>query len=156
MTLMRAGRYLTRPTRSRQEARFMSQGSLDWVRLGPTVVAPRFSGSSVRFAVAAAGLLALAAAMALAAAPVQAASVHCGQRITRDLTLKRDLTGCPNNGLVVAADGITIDLNGHRVDGDGAEFEDCQEGAPCDIGIANRRHDRVTIRHGSVRDFSYG
>jgi hypothetical protein len=47
-----------------------------------------------------------------------ASQVSCGERITADTTLQQDLVNCPNHGIVIAADGITLDLNGHLVDGD--------------------------------------
>ena len=32
---------------------------------------------------------------------------------------------CPNHGIVIAADDVTLDLNGHLVDGDGAPAANC-------------------------------
>jgi hypothetical protein len=45
--------------------------------------------------------------------------VHCGQVITRDTTVANDLTGCHRYGLIIGADDITLDLNGHTIGGDG-------------------------------------
>lgn len=42
-------------------------------------------------------------------------SSGCGQLVTRNLTLNRDLGPCPGDGLVVGADDITINFNGYRV-----------------------------------------
>jgi hypothetical protein len=39
--------------------------------------------------------------------------VGCGDTITTDTTLESDLVNCPNNGIVIGADNITLDLNGH-------------------------------------------
>src|SRR3954454_2701590 len=82
--------------------------------------------------------------------PAQAAkpvAVHCGQTVTADSKLAHDLTDCPGLGIVIGADGITLDLNGHTVDGDGvADVE----------GISNDGHDRVTIKGGRVTDFVEG
>jgi parallel beta-helix repeat protein len=47
------------------------------------------------------------------------AAIFCGKTITKDTTLKKDLKDCPDDGLVAGAAGITINLNGHRVDGQG-------------------------------------
>ena len=44
--------------------------------------------------------------------PAQAAILTCGQTITQDTTLENDLGPCPNHGIVIGADGITIDLDG--------------------------------------------
>src|SRR5204862_977171 len=47
-----------------------------------------------------------------------AAQPSCGGTITADTTLVSDLTNCPGDGIVVGADNITLDLNGHTIDGD--------------------------------------
>jgi hypothetical protein len=52
---------------------------------------------------------------------------------------------------VIGADDITLDLNGHTVDGDGAAT------GVADIGIDNTAgHNGVTIKGGSVREFVEG
>ena len=77
-----------------------------------------------------------------------AVSVSCGDTITIDTKLANDLTDCPGHGIVIGADDITLDLNGHTVDGNG-------NGAG--FGVDNRAgHDRVTIRGGSIREFLEG
>jgi parallel beta-helix repeat protein len=83
-----------------------------------------------------------------------AGPVSCGDTITTDTTLEGDLIDCPNNGIVIGADDITLDLNGHTIDGDDALVDPCPE--ICDIGVFNGGHDGVTVRHGSVREFSIG
>ena len=50
-------------------------------------------------------------------APAVAAPPHCGSHVTRDVTLHADLTGCQGAGLVIAADGVTVDLRGHTIEG---------------------------------------
>jgi len=37
--------------------------------------------------------------------------------VTRSIRLANDLINCPGEGLVVGADGITVDLAGHTIDG---------------------------------------
>ena len=54
-----------------------------------------------------------------------ASHVGCGDTITTDTTLDSDLANCPNNGIVIGADNITLDLNGHTIDGDGALVDPC-------------------------------
>src|SRR4051794_1470306 len=44
----------------------------------------------------------------------------CGDTITVDTTLHADLVDCPSNGLVIGADDLTLNLNGHTIDGDAA------------------------------------
>lgn len=45
------------------------------------------------------------------------ADVSCGQEITESVTLTDDLGPCVEDGLVITADGITVDLNGHTIIG---------------------------------------
>jgi parallel beta-helix repeat protein len=88
---------------------------------------------------------ALAAALLILSGPAQADDAHCGQVLTGSTTLAGDLLACPGDALIVGADGITIDLNGHSLVGTGA-------GA----GIRNDGFDGVTVRHGAVEKFLYG
>ena len=60
--------------------------------------------------------------------------MNCGDEITADTTLDSDLIDCPNNGIVIGADGVTLDLNGHTIDGDGEPFEPCPEDEPATSG----------------------
>jgi hypothetical protein len=81
----------------------------------------------------------------------------CGETITADTTLHKDLVDCPNNGIVIGADGITLDLNGQLIDGDGTPTSGCDSGKEfCDTGIVNEGHDGVTVMHGSIRQFGGG
>src|SRR5690242_13975220 len=64
----------------------------------------------------------------------QASALHCGDVITVNTRLSSDLVNCPDNGLVIGADNITLDLNGHVIDGDGTPFPSCPPATPCDIG----------------------
>ena len=100
--------------------------------------------------------LAVAAALGLsvgqaAARPSDTSSVSCGDLITRDTTLQNDLVDCPDDGLVIGADNITVDLNGHVVDGLGDEI--CLASR---VGIFNHGHTGVTIEGGVVREFTLG
>jgi len=45
---------------------------------------------------------------------------HCGDVVTSDVSLTRDLTGCPGDGLVIGAPHVRIDLNHHRIVGSDA------------------------------------
>src|SRR5215217_1981024 len=93
-------------------------------------------------------MLAMSGCLALTAGQASASHVSCGDTITADTTLDSDLVNCPSNGIVIGVDDITLDLNGHTIDGDG-ELQDC-EGEPCDFGVLNEGHAEVTVRGGSV------
>jgi large repetitive protein len=86
-----------------------------------------------------------------------ASHVGCGDTITTDTTLDSDLIDCPNNGIVIGADNITLDLNGHTIDGDATPVDPCPEGQACDVGVVNLAgHDRLTIRGGTIQQFGVG
>jgi parallel beta-helix repeat protein len=90
----------------------------------------------------------MAASALLSAAPARASHVQCGDVITQDTKLDGNLLDCPDSGVVIGADGITLDLNGHVVDG--VQFGDSD-------GVDNSAgHDGVTIENGSIREFRYG
>ena len=82
-----------------------------------------------------------------------AAHVTCGEVITRDTTLDSDLLDCSGNGLVIGAGHISLDLNGHTIDGVRG-----QQPFPGPAGIDNGEgHDAVEVRGpGTVRDFDIG
>jgi parallel beta-helix repeat protein len=77
-------------------------------------------------------------------------ALACGQVVTTDVRLATDLVDCPGPGLVVGADGVTIDLNGHTIDGDG-RFQGSDAGI--DNGV---RHTDVTIKNGTIKEFDAG
>ena len=92
--------------------------------------------------------LALCAVVPIAAS---AQSLTCGQVIVEDTTLQNDLSDCSGDGIVIGADGITLDLNGHTV-----------AGLPCDTecaandGVDNMAgHDRVRILNDTIRGFEH-
>jgi parallel beta-helix repeat protein len=101
-------------------------------------------------------VLTLACCLALWESEAFASHVSCGDEITADTTLDSDLVNCPNNGIVIGADDVTLDLNGHTIDGDGELTEDCPEDEICDDGVVALDHARVTIRDGSLREFALG
>jgi len=99
----------------------------------------------------------LAATLALSSGRALANHVSCGDTITADTTLDSDLVNCPNNGIVIGAGRITLDLAGHQIDGDGAPAVGCDpEIEWCDVGIMNEGHDGVTTRLGEVQEFDLG
>lgn len=87
----------------------------------------------------------------------QAGALHCGQVITVDTRLTSDLVGCPDNGIVIGAENITLDLNGHVIGGDGTLVPSCPPDVACDTGVDNSAgHSHVTIKGGSIRQFDIG
>src|SRR5688572_14718159 len=83
--------------------------------------------------------------VALAGAPnARASEPQCGDVVTEDVVLNADLLECPGDGLVVAGDDVTVDLNHHRVDG---------TGTGAGVRIMARE---VTLRHGAITDFGAG
>ena len=65
---------------------------------------------------------------AISASQASASPVSCGDTITTDTTLDSDLIDCPNNGIIIGADDVTLDLNGHTIDGDGTPDSACNPG----------------------------
>ena len=57
---------------------------------------------------------------------------------------------------MIGADNVTLDLNGHVIDGDAMEFADCPPDVPCDLGVFSSGFDGVTIKGGTVREFTFG
>ena len=92
----------------------------------------------------------VAGALAAPASQAAAAPLHCGATITKDTKLTQDLTNCRGAGIVIGADGITLDLNGHTVAA-------AAKRNPKAHGILNKGYDRVTIKGGTVKGFgAYG
>ncbi len=79
-------------------------------------------------------------------------NVRCGQVIYRSIKLANDLHNCVGNGLEVGASNITIDLNGHTIDGSGTAsgIDNTSE------GLSRTGHSRVTIKNGTVTGFASG
>jgi nitrous oxidase accessory protein NosD len=134
----------------------MSSSLLSWSRLLVTRSSHlRLPAVSARLIVA---VLLVAGATVVSAGPAAARTLDCGEVITVDTTLDSDLVNCPDEGLVIGADDITLDLNGHTIDGDGISPVSCPvEGRACDVGIDNTAgHSGVTIEGGSIQQFAAG
>src|SRR5438045_2746256 len=101
------------------------------------------------------GLAAVLAAgmLVLIAAPAQASQVHCADVITQDTTLDTDLIGCPGDGLVVAAPGITINLKGHTISGTGTGWGIDNHIPPPPDDFLGPGYAGVTIENGTIRGF---
>jgi large repetitive protein len=95
----------------------------------------------------AAVLILAGGAVALSSAPAAAhdrAPVTCGSVLTHSVKLRADLTGCAGDGLVIGADGVTVDLNGHTLGGTGAASD----------GVTNfGGYSHMTLKNGTVAHF---
>ena len=80
--------------------------------------------------------------------PAAAGDLECGSVVTRNTTLRADLGPCPDGGLVVDGDNVTLNLNGHTIFGTG----DVGDGA----GVLVLDSTKVRVMHGTVRDFDGG
>src|SRR4029079_4855142 len=78
--------------------------------------------------------------------PAYAANELCGQTVTQNLTFTADQS-CTGTGLIVGADGITIDLGGFTLGGDQTSGHN---------GIELNGHNGTTIKNGTVRHFDEG
>lgn len=83
------------------------------------------------------------APVAAQAAPPSAV-VRCGQTLTSSVRLANDLVHCRGNGLVIAADNITVDLAGHMISGVNAAGSE---------GIADDGHRGARIQNGTIERF---
>jgi parallel beta-helix repeat protein len=92
-----------------------------------------------------AALVAFGAVRAPSGSAAAAVDVSCGQILTANTTVSNDLTDCPASGLVIGAAGITVDLNGHTIDG-------TSQGA----GILNNGFADATIKNGELKQFEDG
>ena len=84
---------------------------------------------------------------ALSGADVAFAALACGQTVTADTTLDRDLEGCAEDGLIIGAAGVTLDLNGHWITGSAV--------GSTGSGVLIAADD-ATVRNGRVAGFSVG
>ena len=79
---------------------------------------------------------------------IPSASLSCGQVIKDSVKLSANLD-CKSDGLIVGADGITIDLNGHTLNGPGPQSSK--------IGIMLATSSGVTITGpGTISGFQAG
>lgn len=125
---------------------------------------PPFWATNIRASVALLTAAVLSLALAPGAQGAKAVHVNCGETITANTRLANDLTNCPGNGIIIGADDITLDLNGHTIDGDGVPVEGCPADESCDDGVVNSAsenghafnrpgHDGVTIKNGTIQQF---
>lgn len=93
-------------------------------------------------------VLALLLSLTALASPASAEHVQCGDIITTDTRLDSDLGPCPGNGLIVRADNVTLDLNGHTIFAANGPVEQ--------VGVLLGNVSGVTVRNGTVEGFDAG
>lgn len=76
-----------------------------------------------------------------------AVGFSCGQTVTKDMELTEDLLGCEGDGIIVDADGVTIDLKGHSIVG-------LRKERTAGIRVQGRKN--VTIMNGTIASFERG
>jgi len=79
---------------------------------------------------------------------VRAAHVSCGQVLTANTVLDSDVGPCASDGVVMGADGITLNLNGHRIFGVPSQGEG--------VGIRIEGRQGVQVHGGRATDFDAG
>lgn len=110
----------------------------------------RFASRRVRRGAAGVAVAVLATGTVMVGSAA-AATVACGSVITRDTTLTANVGPCPGAGIVVAANNITLDLNGHTVSGNPRARRSTDE-----VGIRLRQVRGVTVQNGTVKGFDAG
>ncbi len=79
--------------------------------------------------------------------PLPPVSLACGATLSQSASLSSDLLDCPANGIVIGADGITLDCAGRFIDGDVSDTN---------YGIYLNNRENVTIKNCVVTDFELG
>lgn len=77
-----------------------------------------------------------------------ATHLSCGDVITSNTTLDSDIGPCPNNGLIIDANHVTLNLNGFRI------FGTPSTGDGAGVLVAHQEDVRVT--RGRITDFDAG
>lgn len=86
-------------------------------------------------------------ASALLSPSARAQALSCGSVVTSSVVLTRDVTGCTGDGLIVAADGVTIDLAGHVISGTRGRRT---------AGVRLDGVDQVSVSGGTITSFDIG
>jgi parallel beta-helix repeat protein len=114
------------------------------------------TSTHARAAIAALTVAGALAGTGSAAAHSSTSTVNCGDTLIHSVRLTADLTDCPADGLVIGAAGITVDLNGHTIDGTVTQATECDVQPSGPAGIADGGYDGVTIKNGTIQQFGSG
>jgi hypothetical protein len=82
-----------------------------------------------------------------ARARTQAQAPVCGATVTASVVLTQDLSCSSGNGLVVGANAVTINLNGHKIAGNGLGGT---------YGVYDNGHSGLVVENGVVDNFDVG
>lgn len=85
-------------------------------------------------------------------ASAQSENISCGATVTHSIRLTHDLTNCTGDGLVVEADDLIVDLNGHTLSSISATD-------PLTLGngiVVDDNHHNVTVENGIIIGFKRG
>jgi parallel beta-helix repeat protein len=77
--------------------------------------------------------------------------LSCGAVVTTNVVLGADIGPCQDNAIVVGADNITVDLNGHQLSGSGGAVVVHQA-----AGVFSDNHRGVVITNGTVHHMYHG
>ncbi len=89
---------------------------------------------------------------ALATGQALAQNVECGDIVTQDTKLESDLN-CAGDGLMIAGQDVTLDLNGHSITGQPTSVG-IRSGDPTSESCEAGSH--VAIRNGAIEGFGQG
>src|SRR6058998_20253 len=79
-------------------------------------------------------------------------AVDCGAVITKSTVLTTDIGPCPGVGIIVAADNVVLNLNGHTVAGN----PQLRGNGPDDQGVLLRQVRGSTVMNGTIQGFDGG
>lgn len=81
--------------------------------------------------------------------PVTKKTANCGITITQNLTLSSDIGPCPGDGVIIGADGVHLNLNGHTISGSFSHGGNS-------VGVRATGRQKLDISNGSVTGFDAG
>ena len=77
--------------------------------------------------------------------------LECGATITEDTVLGADMGPCPEDAVIIDANDVLFDLNGHEIVGQGGQVVPHQS-----AGVFITNQTGVQVRNGTVRGFFHG